>query len=251
MGRPLPGQQWTHPSACCFSWSRTPGLSGRATSSTVTAGQASGMARPKASRVTSVGLGPAADAGLERVDRGDSSSVSSKSKTSMFSAMRCRLGRLRDHRAALLEVPAQHHLRRRLAVRLGDPGDGRVFERAGVLAVAVEGDAADRRPGLGEDAVLGVERLDLGLLEVRVDLDLVDRRARRRGVEQLRSRWSTMKLLTPIARTLPSAEQRLQGPVGVEGLVESVGSAWCRISRSIWSTPSLPALLSKPCRVSS
>ena len=73
-----------------------------------------------------------------------------------------------------------------------------------VLAVAVEGDAADRRPGLGEDAVLGAEGLHLGLLEVGVDLDLVDRR-HDRGVSQQRVRWSSMKLLTPIARTLPSA----------------------------------------------
>jgi hypothetical protein len=43
-----------------------------------------------------------------------------------------------------------------------------------VLPVAVEGDAADRGPGLGQDAVLGVEGLHLSLLEVGVDLDLVD-----------------------------------------------------------------------------
>ena len=91
-----------------------------------------------------------------------------------------RLGRLRDDRAALLQVPAQHHLRRRLAVRLGDLADDRVLEGAAVAAVAVEGDAADRRPRLGEDAVLGAERLDLALLEVGVHLDLVDRRHDRR-----------------------------------------------------------------------
>jgi Glycosyl hydrolase family 3 N terminal domain len=34
-------------------------------------------------------------------------------------------------------------------------------------------------------------------------------------------------------------------------LSKSDGSAWCKISRSIWSTPSLPALLSKACSVSS
>ena len=44
----------------------------------------------------------------------------------------------------------------------------------GVLAIPVEGDAADRRPRLGDDAVLGAEVLHLALLEVGVDLDLVD-----------------------------------------------------------------------------
>ena len=43
-----------------------------------------------------------------------------------------RRDRLRDHLAALLEVPAQHHLRRRLAVRGGDLADHRVLEGAAV-----------------------------------------------------------------------------------------------------------------------
>ena len=73
------------------------------------------------------------------------------------------------------------------------------------LAVAVEGDAADRRPRLGEDAVLGVGGLDVGLGEVGVHLDLVDRRDDASRARAARSRWSTMKLLTPMARTLPSA----------------------------------------------
>jgi hypothetical protein len=53
-------------------------------------------------------------------------------------------------------------------VRFGDLRDDRVLERAGVAAVAVEGDAADRRPRRGEDPALGAEGLDLGLGEVRV-----------------------------------------------------------------------------------
>jgi hypothetical protein len=39
-----------------------------------------------------------------------------------------RVGRLGDGRASLLHVPAQHHLRRALAVRLGDLTDRRVLE---------------------------------------------------------------------------------------------------------------------------
>src|SRR4051812_19997746 len=68
-----------------------------------------------------------------------------------------RLGRLRDDRASVLDAPAEHHLGRGLAVRLGDLRDDGVPQRAGVLALAVEGDAADRRPRLGEDAALLAE----------------------------------------------------------------------------------------------
>ena len=53
-----------------------------------------------------------------------------------------------------------------------------------------------------------------------------------------------MKLLTPIARTFPSASSVSSARYAVHGPVESRGRAWCRISRSIRSTPSLPALLS-------
>ena len=53
----------------------------------------------------------------------------------------------------------------------------------------------------------------------------------------------------PNGSHLPVAEQRLQGPVSLQGRLEVDGSAWCKISRSIWSTPSLRALLSKPCNV--
>ena len=54
------------------------------------------------------------------------------------------------------------------------------------------------------DAVLGVQPLQRALLEVRMDLDLVHRGHDGRLASR-RSRCSGMKLLTPIARTLPSA----------------------------------------------
>ena len=129
------------------------------------------------------GLGAAAAAGVEPVDRGEL--VVGEVEVEDVEVLRDpgRLGRLRDHRAALLDAPAQHHLGRALAVRLGDAGDDRVLQGAGVLTVAVEGDATDRRPGLGQDVVLGVLGLHLGLLEVGVDLDLVDRRHHRRHVQ--------------------------------------------------------------------
>ena len=60
-----------------------------------------------------------------------------------------------------------------------------------------------------------------------------------------------MKLLTPMARTLPSFSSVSSALYAASVLPKSDGSAWCRISRSIWSTPSLPALLSKACSVSS
>ena len=58
-----------------------------------------------------------------------------------------------------------------------------------------------------------------------------------------------MKLLTPIARTLPSASSVSNARYASRVASNSDGSAWCRISRSIWSTPSLRALFSKPCKV--
>jgi hypothetical protein len=61
-------------------------------------------------------------------------------------------------------------------VGLGDVSDDRIVKGAAVATVAVEGDAADRRPSLRKDAVLRIEVLDLSLLEVGVALDLVDRR---------------------------------------------------------------------------
>ena len=158
-----------------------------------------------------------------------------------------RLVRLRDGRASL-QVPAQHDLGGVLPCSLGDPADDRVLQGAGVLAVAVEGDAADRRPGLGQDAVLGVEGLHLGLLEVGVHLDLVDRRHDVGCLEQ-RGEVVDHEVADADGAYLALGQQRLQGPVGLQGAVEVEGRAWCRISRSIWSTPSLRALLLNPCRV--
>ena len=86
----------------------------------VVADQASGMGMPKVSSVMSSGSGPPRMPVSRASIAASSSAVSSKSKTSKFSAMRAGLVGLRDDRAALLQVPAQHDLGRRLAVRLGD-----------------------------------------------------------------------------------------------------------------------------------
>jgi len=89
-------------------------------------------------------------------------------------------------------------------VGLRDAADHRILQGAAVLPVAVEGDAADRGPGLGQDATLGAEGLHLSLLEVEVDLDLVDSRHHSGALEQ-RGEVLHHEVLTPIARTLPSA----------------------------------------------
>ena len=52
-----------------------------------------------------------------------------------------------------------------------------------------------------------------------------------------------MKLLTPMARTLPSASSVSRARYASRVRSNADGSAWCRISRSIWSTPSLRGAL--------
>ena len=89
-------------------------------------------------------LGAAALAGVEAVDGGELVGGEVEVEDVEVLGDAVRLGRLRDDRAALLQVPAQHHLGRGLVVRLGDLADDRVLQGAAVAAVAVEGDAADR-----------------------------------------------------------------------------------------------------------
>ena len=105
-----------------------------------------------------------------------SSSSSSKSKTSMFSAIRDGRHRLRDHDRVELHVPAQHHLGGRAAVLLGEAGDDRVGEQ--VAALGERAHASVAMPA----SVLA--RADLVLLQVGVQLDLVDRRHDLGAVEQ-------------------------------------------------------------------
>jgi hypothetical protein len=64
-------------------------------------------------------------------------------------------------------VPAQHHLGRRLGRPAGDRADRRIVQ---YLA------AAQRRPGFDRDLVLGAEAVQLFLGQIRIDLDLIDRR---------------------------------------------------------------------------
>ena len=99
--------------------------------------------------------------------------------------------------------------------------------------------------------MLGVGPLHVGLREVRVQLDLVERRddvGLRRAAS---ARWCGMKLLTPIARTRPSAYSASRALYACTVLSNRSGAGWCRISTSIVSTPSLPVAFSNACSVSS
>ena len=117
-----------------------------------------------------------------------SASDSSKSKISKFSLTRLGGRRLREHDVAQLDVPAQHHLGRRLAVAARRFGDHRVVEHAAL---------GDRRPRLGGDPVLGVEGPQLVLGEVGVHLDLVDRRDRPSVSSCSRRRWCGLEVGHP------------------------------------------------------
>ena len=59
-------------------------------------------------------------------------------------------------------------------MRGGDAGDGRVVEKIA---------DAQRTVGLGDDVVLGVGGTQLGLIQQRVQFDLVDRRHEERQVD--------------------------------------------------------------------
>src|SRR5687768_16692006 len=72
-----------------------------------------------------------------------------------------------DDDETLLQMPADDHLRRRLAVLLCDLRNGRIVER---------GAAAERAIGLDLDPLRLMERAHLPLLILRMELDLVDGR---------------------------------------------------------------------------
>lgn len=85
----------------------------------------------------------------------------------VLSNVRRRL-RARDHDVSLLDVPTQQYLGGGLATLLGD------FLDEGLGHDRVIAASAQRVPRLQRDVVLREERLELGLREVGVALDLVD-----------------------------------------------------------------------------
>ena len=88
-----------------------------------------------------------------------------------------------------------------------------------MLPVAVEGDAADRGPGLSQDAVLDIQGLHLLLREIGVDLDLIDRRNHACPVEQ-GGEVVDHEIADPDGPDLPVGQQGLQGTVGLQGRLE-------------------------------
>jgi len=68
---------------------------------------------------------------------------------------------------AVVDMPAEHHLRGRLAEPVGDRLDHGIVEHRTL---------GDWRPGLGEDSVLLAVAADVIVEQVRMQLDLVDRR---------------------------------------------------------------------------
>jgi hypothetical protein len=91
-----------------------------------------------------------------------------------------------------------------------------------VRAVAVERDAADRRPRLGEDAVLDAEGLDVRLGEVRMLLDLVDRGDDRGPVEQS-GEVVDHEVADADGADLAVGQQRLQAAIGLKRSLEGRG----------------------------
>ena len=83
----------------------------------------------------------------------------------------------------------------------------------------IERDAADRRPRLVQDAVPGVETLQLGLLEIGMHFDLVDRRNDvhlRAGAGRARGH----EVADPDGPHPPVRQQGLQGAIRIERQVE-------------------------------
>src|SRR5207244_4819956 len=91
-----------------------------------------------------VGLGAAATAGVQAVDRDHLVGRQLEVEHVDVLCDAAGLGGLRNDRTSVLQTPAQHYLGRSLAVGPGDVSDDRVVEGAAMATVAVEGDAADR-----------------------------------------------------------------------------------------------------------
>ncbi|OEI69057.1 hypothetical protein Cus16_0887 [Curtobacterium sp. ER1/6] len=90
-------------------------------------------------------------------------------------ALPVRVAGLRHRDGTELDVPAQDDLARRHPVRGGRVEHRLLGEQFGLLR--------QRAPALGDDAVLGVHLAELGLREVRVQLDLVHRGRDTGGVD--------------------------------------------------------------------
>ena len=97
----------------------------------------------------------------------------------------------------------------------GDTEDGRVIEGALCGAVPIGRDAADRRPRLRQDAVLGVHRSALRLGEIGMQFNLVDSRHHVR-LRQQRLEVFRQEVADADRPHLAVGQQRLKRPVGLD-----------------------------------
>lgn len=104
-----------------------------------------------------VGLGSIADAGVERVDRGEL--LTGEIEVEDVEVLRdaTGVGRTSGRVPVRVQVLPEHHLGRRPAVLARDLVQRRVVER-GLVGPAVGGDPTDRGPRLGDAAVLRCAR---------------------------------------------------------------------------------------------
>jgi hypothetical protein len=111
-------------------------------------------------------------------------------------------------------------LRRGLAMRLSNPADDRVCERAPLRVTSVDHDSTNRRPGLRQNAMRGVDSADGPLREIWVYLDLVHGRY---DVDLLEERVHVFRheIAHADRPDLAIAQQRLQRVVGLDGQVET------------------------------
>ena len=137
-----------------------------------------------------------------------SSSVSSKSKTSRFSAIRPRVGGLRDGHQSQLHVPAQHRLGGRLAVAGRDLADRRIGPQP----------ASEAPIGL-QDSVTMPCSASKARVSARVlyGLSWIWFTSGTMSVSSsTRCRWVGLKFETPIAADVARLEQAAQTPQGVD-----------------------------------
>jgi hypothetical protein len=99
--------------------------------------------------------GPASSAGIKRVNRSDLIAREFEVEYLEVLGDTDGLPRLRNRRSRLLQMPPQHHLCGRFTVLAPDVLY-RWVVKGPLLAAPVGRDSADRRPGLRQDAVLGI-----------------------------------------------------------------------------------------------
>jgi hypothetical protein len=115
------------------------------------------------------GRGIGTDPAIGRVERVDAShivAIESEAERADVLSQALELHRFGNDDQAAFEMPADHDLRRRLAMFRRDVGNG---------WIAQQGPATERAPGFCFDPMLVVKRAQCPLLKPRMELDLIDR----------------------------------------------------------------------------